>query len=181
MVLILGSPLRRFYNLGEYITARHLDNLAKLLLAAGLFVDYSYLSEVFGAFYGGDPHEVALTLQRFGGAYAWVYWSTIACNVVAIQALWSRRVRATPAALFVIAMLVLLGMWLERFMLIVSSLYRDFLPSSWGMFYPSLWDFVFLLGSIGLFFLFFLLFLRWLPMLSMYELRRQHAITRRSA
>lgn len=175
MVLVLGIPLRRFYRLEAYITARHLDLLAKLLLAAGLFVDYSYLAEVFNAFYGGDPHEIALTLQRFGGAYAWVYWTTIGCNVLAIQALWSARVRARPLALFVIGLLVLLGMWMERLMLIVSSLYRSFLPSSWGMFYPTLWDFVFLLGSLGLFFTLFLLFVRWLPLLSMYELRKQVA------
>jgi Ni/Fe-hydrogenase subunit HybB-like protein len=172
MVLVLGIPLRRYYGLGDFITERHIDNLAKMLLAAGLFVDYSYLSEIFTAFYGGDRYEIALTLQRFTGAYAWVFWTTIACNVLAIQALWWPRVRRHHGWLFVIGLLVLIGMWFERFMLIVSSLYRDFLPSSWGMFYPTLWDLAFLFGSIGLFFVLFLLFVRWLPLVSMFELRK---------
>jgi Ni/Fe-hydrogenase subunit HybB-like protein len=172
MVLVLGIPLRRFYGLGDYITQRHIDNLARLMLAAGLFVDYSYLAEIFTAFYSGDRYDIALTLQRLTGAYAWVFWTTIACNVVAIQALWFARVRASHPALFAIAVLVLVGMWFERFLLIVTSLYHDFLPSSWGMFYPTLWDLGFLFGSIGLFFVLFLLFVRLLPLLSMTELRK---------
>jgi Ni/Fe-hydrogenase subunit HybB-like protein len=172
MVLVLGIPLRRYYGLADFITERHIDNLAKMLLAAGLFVDYSYLSEIFTAFYGGDRYEIALTMQRFTGAYAWVFWTTIACNVLAIQALWWPRMRRHHGWLFVIGLLVLIGMWFERFMLIVSSLYRDFLPSSWGMFYPTLWDLAFLFGSIGLFFVLFLLFVRWLPLVSMFELRK---------
>lgn len=172
MVLVLGIPLRRFYGLGDFITERHIDNLAKMLLAAGLFVDYSYLSEIFIAFYGGDRYEIALTMQRFTGAYAWVFWTTIACNVVAIQALWWPRIRRHHGVLFVLGIVVLIGMWFERFMLIVSSLYRDFLPSSWGVFYPTFWDLAFLFGSIGLFFVLFLLFVRWLPLVSMFELRK---------
>ena len=172
MVLVLGIPLRRFYGLGDFITERHVDNLAKMLLAAGLFVDYSYLSEIFTAFYGGDRYEIAMIMQRFTGAYAWVFWTTIACNVVAIQALWWARARRHHGVLFALGIVVLVGMWFERFMLIASSLYRDFLPSSWGMFYPTLWDLAFLFGSIGLFFVLFLLFVRWLPLVSMYELRK---------
>jgi molybdopterin-containing oxidoreductase family membrane subunit len=143
-----------------------------MMLAAGLFVGYCYLNEIFIAFYGGDRYEIALTMQRFSGAYAWIFWTTMFCNVVAIQLLWSARVRANHAALFVIALLALIGMWFERFMLIVTSLYRDFLPSSWGMFYPTFWDLAFLAGSIGLFFALFLLFVRWLPVLPIFELRR---------
>jgi Ni/Fe-hydrogenase subunit HybB-like protein len=172
MVIVLGLPLRHFFGLADFITERHLDNLAKMMLAAGLFVGYSYLNEIFVAFYGGDRYEIALTLHRFHGAYAWVFWTTIFCNVVVIQALWSARVRAHHGALFAIALLVLAGMWLERFMLIVTSLYRDFLPSSWGMFYPTFWDLAFLAGSIGLFLALFLLFVRWLPVLPIVELRR---------
>ncbi|HEY3784799.1 MAG TPA: NrfD/PsrC family molybdoenzyme membrane anchor subunit [Steroidobacteraceae bacterium] len=172
MVLVLGIPLRQHYRLQAFITEAHLDKLARLLLAVGLLVDYSYLCEVFFAFYGGDRYEIALTLNRLGGAYAWVFWTTIACNVLAIQLLWLPRVRANHAALFTIALLVVIGMWFERFMLIVTSLYRSFLPSSWGMFYPTLWDLGFLVGSIGLFFLLFLLFVRLLPAVSMFELRR---------
>jgi molybdopterin-containing oxidoreductase family membrane subunit len=172
MVIVLGLPLRHFLGLTDFITERHLDNLAKMMLAAGLFVGYCYLNEIFVAFYGGDRYEIALTMHRFTGAYAWIFWTTIFCNVVAIQLLWSARVRANHAALFVIALLALIGMWFERFMLIVTSLYRDFLPSSWGMFYPTFWDLAFLAGSIGLFFALFLLFVRWLPVLPIFELRR---------
>jgi molybdopterin-containing oxidoreductase family membrane subunit len=175
MVLVLGIPLRRCFDLGDFITARHIENLAKLMLAAGVFVDYSYASELFNAFYGGDRYEIAHALQRLSGAYAWVYWTVIGCNVVAIQALWFQRVRRSPAALFAIALLVLIGMWFERFELIVGSLYRDFLPSSWGMFYPTFWDIAFLAGSIGLFLLLFLLFVRLLPLLPMAELRKLRA------
>jgi molybdopterin-containing oxidoreductase family membrane subunit len=172
MAMVLGLPLRHWFKLGDFITPRHIDNLARMMLAAGLFVDYSYLMEIFTAFYGMDRYDVAMTMQRFTGAYAWVFWTTIACNVVAIQALWWRRVRANRAALFGISALVLIGMWFERFMLIVSSLYHDFLPSSWGMFYPTFWDIAFLAGSIGLFFLLFLLFVRVLPVVSMSDMRR---------
>ena len=175
MVLVLGIPLRRFFGLGDFITGRHIVNLAKLMLAAGLFVDYSYASELFNAFYSGDRYEIAHAMQELTGAYAWVYWTIIGCNVVAIQALWFERVRRSRAALFVIALLVLIGMWFERFELIVSSLYHDFLPSSWGMFYPTFWDIAFLAGSIGLFFLLFLLFVRLLPLLPMFELRKLRA------
>lgn len=172
MAMVLGLPLRHWFQLGDFITPRHIDNLAKMMLAAGLFVDYSYLMEIFTAFYGMDRYDVAMTMQRFSGAYAWVFWTTIACNVVAIQALWWPRVRANRAALFGISVLVLIGMWFERFMLIVSSLYHDFLPSSWGMFYPTFWDIAFLAGSIGLFFLLFLLFVRVLPIVSMSDMRK---------
>ncbi|GAA0245238.1 NrfD/PsrC family molybdoenzyme membrane anchor subunit [Rhodanobacter caeni] len=172
MAMVLGLPLRHWFKLGDFITPRHIDNLAKMMLAAGLFVDYSYLMEIFTAFYGMDRYDVVMTMQRFAGAYAWVFWTTIACNVVAIQALWWRRVRANRAALFGISVLVLIGMWFERLMLIVSSLYHDFLPSSWGMFYPTFWDIAFLAGSIGLFFLLFLLFVRVLPIVSMSDMRK---------
>jgi molybdopterin-containing oxidoreductase family membrane subunit len=172
---VLGIPLRRFYGLGAFITERHIDNLARLMLAAGLFVDYSYASELFNAFYSGDRYEIAHAMAELTGAYAWVYWTIIGCNVLAIQVLWFERVRRNHAALFAIALLVLIGMWFERFELIVSSLYHDFLPSSWGMFYPTFWDIAFLAGSIGLFFLLFLLFVRLLPLLPMFELRKLRA------
>ena len=178
MVLALGIPMRAALGLHAYITARHLDNLAKMLLAAGLFVTYSYITEVFMAFYSMDRFEVALTLHRFTGPYAWAYWGTILCNVLLIQLLWWRRVRASPATLLVIAIAVLIGMWLERFMLIVTSLYRDYLPSSWGMYYPTWWDFIFLFGSMGLFFLLYLLFVRLIPVLPMFELRKLARDTR---
>jgi molybdopterin-containing oxidoreductase family membrane subunit len=119
-----------------------------------------------------DRYELAVTFNRLFGAYAWVFWSTMFCNVLQIQLLWSARIRASPVALFAISLGVLIGMWLERFMLIVTSLYRDFLPSAWGMFYPTFWDIAFLVGSLGLFLLLYLLFVRLAPVMSMFELRR---------
>jgi len=172
MVLALGIPMRRRLHLEAYISAAHLDNMAKMLLAAGLVVDYSYLAEIFSAFYSMDRYELALTVHRFSGAYAWVFWGTILCNFVQIQLLWFPRVRRSEAALFAISVAVLIGMWLERFMLIVTTLYRDFLPSSWGMFYPTVWDLAFLAGSVGLFFLLYLTFVRVAPVVSMVELRK---------
>ncbi|SEV85002.1 NrfD/PsrC family molybdoenzyme membrane anchor subunit [Luteibacter sp. 329MFSha] len=175
MVIVLAVPLRRAYALGDFITDGHLDKLARLMLAAGLVVTYGYAAEAFTAYYGGDPQELAVQSNRLHGAYAWLYGLTIACNSVAIQALWWPRVRRSTPALLVIAALVLAGMWMERFMLIVTSLYRDYLPSSWGMFYPTWWDAAFLAGSIGLFALLFLLFVRLMPVLSIVELRRHAA------
>ncbi len=172
MVLVLGIPMRRWMGLEAYITLRHLDNMAKLLLATGLVVDYSYIAEIFTAFYGMDRYEISLQLNRMFGAYAWVFWGTILFNVLLIQLLWSPRLRVSSPALFLISFGVLIGMWLERFMVIVTSLYRDFLPSSWGMFYPTAWDFAFLFGSIGLFLALYLLFVRLVPVVSMFELRR---------
>jgi Ni/Fe-hydrogenase subunit HybB-like protein len=172
MVLVLGIPMRRWLHLEAYITERHLVNMAKMLLAVGLLVDYSYISEIFTAFYSMDRYEVAVTLNRIAGPYAWVFWGTILFNVVLIQLLWFRRVRTHQAALFMISLGVLIGMWLERFMLIVTSLYQDFVPSRWGMFYPTFWDIAFLVGSLGLFFVLYLVFVRVAPIVSMFELRK---------
>jgi len=175
MVILLAVLLRRAYALHEFITDEHLDKLAKMMLAVGWVVTYGYAAEIFTAYYGGDPYELAMQRHRMQGAYAWLFWATIACNSLSIQALWWPRMRTNPAALVIISLLVLIGMWLERFMLIVTSLYRDFLPSSWGMFYPTFWDAAFLAGSIGLFALLFLVFVRVVPVLSIAELRRHAA------
>jgi molybdopterin-containing oxidoreductase family membrane subunit len=175
MVVVLSVPLRRAYGLGEFITDAHFDKLGRLMLAAGWVVTYGYAAEIFTAYYGGDRYDIATIGQRMTGTYAWIFWSTIACNSVAIQALWWRRVRVCRPAILVVSLLVLIGMWLERFMLIVTSLYRDYLPSSWGTFYPTVWDLAFLAGSVGLFVLLFLVFVRLFPVLSIVELRRQAA------
>ncbi|HEX7128528.1 MAG TPA: NrfD/PsrC family molybdoenzyme membrane anchor subunit [Rhodanobacteraceae bacterium] len=172
MVLTLAIPLRKWFHLHAYLTERHIENIAKLMLAAGLFVDYSYFSEIYTAFFSMDRYDVAMTWHRIFGAYAWVFWGTILFNVAQIQLLWIKRVRRSATAVFVIAVGVLVGMWLERFMLIVSSLYEDFVPSAWGMFWPTFWDLAFLAGSVGLFYFMFLLFVRLLPVLSMFELRK---------
>lgn len=172
MALVLGIPLRHWLGLGDIITLKHLDNLAKLMLAAGLFVAYNYGVEFFMSFYSGDPYEIAESKDRLVGPYAWVFWTVIFCNVIVPQFLWSPRIRRQPATLFVIGILVLIGMWFERFMLIINTLFRPYLPSSWGMFYPTVWDLIFLFGSVGLFLLMFTLFVRWLPIVATFEMRK---------
>jgi Ni/Fe-hydrogenase subunit HybB-like protein len=171
MAMTLVVPLRRAYGLEDFITDRHLDNLAKLILAMELVVAYSYVMELFTAWYSADRYEIYTALDRMGGPYAPVYWALILCVVVVPQALWSRRVRYSPWTLFGISLVINVGMWLERFMLIVTSTHRDFLPSAWGMFYPTFWDWATLLGSIGFFAWMILLFIRFVPLISMAEMR----------
>jgi Ni/Fe-hydrogenase subunit HybB-like protein len=171
MVLTLAIPLRRLYGLQDFITMRHLDYMARIILATGLFVAYGYTMEAFGAWYGGNVYEGFMITNRFVGPYAPLYWTLIACNVVAPQALWFRKVRARTGLLMLIAMFVNVGMWLERFVIIVVSLHRDFLPSSWGMYHGTRWDWGMFLGSMGLFLTLFFLFIRFLPMISISEMR----------
>jgi Ni/Fe-hydrogenase subunit HybB-like protein len=171
MAMTIAVLLRRAFRLEEFITDGHLDKLAKLILAMGLILAYSYLMEVFMAWYGGNRYEEYTALNRMRGPYAPVYWSLILCVVVIPQALWFRRVRRSPWTLFGISLVINVGMWLERFMLIVTSLHRDFLPSAWGMFYPTVWDWAILFGSIGFFAWMFLLFIRILPAISMSDMR----------
>ncbi|HTS17389.1 MAG TPA: NrfD/PsrC family molybdoenzyme membrane anchor subunit [Verrucomicrobiae bacterium] len=171
MVLTLAIPLRKFYGLEDFITPRHLDNMAKVMLATGLMVGYGYLMETFMAWYSADRYEEFLAFNRALGPYGWAYWALITCNVIVPQLLWSRRVRRNVPLLFVISIIVNIGMWLERFVIVVTSLHRDFLPSSWGMFYPTRWDWAALFGSLGLFLSLLFLFIRFLPMISIFEMR----------
>ena len=171
MVLTIAIPLRHFFDLRDIVTDRHLQNAAKVLLAVGCIVAYSYATEVFTAFYSGDRYEVTVALERFSGPYAFVYWTMLACNVAIPQLLWFRRVRHSVWALFALSLVVQLGMWLERVMLVVSSLANGFMPSAWGLFVPTLWDWTFLFGSISLFVFLFLLFVRVLPSISIAETR----------
>jgi molybdopterin-containing oxidoreductase family membrane subunit len=173
MVLVLAIPLRIFYHLEEFITLNHLDVMGKILLATSLLTSYGYLSEQFMAWYGGDEAEHYVYVNRLVGfgQYALVSWSVLLCNTIVPQILWVRRWRRNQALLLAVSLLVLVGMWLERFMIIVTSLHRDFLPSSWGMFKPTIWDYLTFAGSIGLFFFMFLLFIRLLPMISISEMR----------
>jgi len=171
MVLTLAIPLRRAFGLEDFITQRHLANAAKVLLATSWVVAYGYASEIFTAFYSGDPFEQFMTLNRWHGPYAPLYWTMMACNVLTPQLFWWRRARHSVAMLFVASLIVNGGMWLERFLIIVTSLHRDFMPSAWGMFYPTVWDWIMLLGSIALFAWLFLVFVRVLPAISMSEMR----------
>jgi molybdopterin-containing oxidoreductase family membrane subunit len=171
MVLTLAIPLRRYYHLKDFITTKHLDNMAKLMLAMGLVVAYGYLMEIFIGWYSADPIEQYETQNRMSGPYAPVFWLVIFCNVLAPQALWFGFFRKNTVALFIVAIIVNVGMWAERFMIVVVSLHRDFMPSKWHMYYPTFWDFATYAGTIGLFFFLFLLFIRILPMISMTEVR----------
>ena len=171
MVLILAIPLRTCYGLEDFITDRHLENMAKIMLATGLIVAYGYFMEAFMAWYSGNRYEQFVAVNRALGPYWPAYWALLACNVIAPQVLWFKRARSSPALLFVVSAIVLVGMWLERFVIIVTSLHRDFLPSSWGMYSPTFWDWATLLGSIGLFCCLLFLFLRLLPMISISEMR----------
>jgi Ni/Fe-hydrogenase subunit HybB-like protein len=171
MVLTLAIPLRAYYHIEDLITIRHLDIMAKVMLATGLIVAYSYLIEAFMTFYSGSQYEKFMLLNRMGGPYKVVYWGLITCNLIIPQLLWLRKVRRSPAALFVMALIINVGMWLERFVIIAISLQRDFVPGKWDMFFPTRWDWATLAGSFGLFFLLFYLFVRFLPMISMAEMR----------
>ncbi len=171
MVMTLAIPIRKVYGLEDFITMRHLDNMAKVMLATGLIVAYGYMTETFMAWYSGSGFEQYTILNRMKGPYAPYYWALILCNVVATQALWLRRVRSSVALLFVISIIVNIGMWLERFVIVVTSLHRDFMPSSWGMYYPTFWDWATYIGSIGLFLTLLFLFIRFLPMISIFEMR----------
>jgi Ni/Fe-hydrogenase subunit HybB-like protein len=171
MVLTLAIPLRRFFALEDFITARHLDNAAKVMLATELVLAYGYAMEIFSAFYGGDRYEIAHVIDRMTGFYAPAYWATIVLNVAMPQLLWFRRVRRSTVALFALSILVNVGMWLERFVIVVSGPSHDFLPSSWGVFVPTGWDWTMLVASIGFFAFLFLVFLRLLPAISIFEMR----------
>ena len=171
MVLILAIPIRAFYRLEDFITMRHLDNMAKIILVTGLIVSYGYMMEAFFGWYSANPYESFMILNRMKGPYATIYWLLIACNVLAPQAFWFKSMRASVPALFIVSVIVSFGMWFERFIIVVTSLHRDFLPSSWGMYYPTRWDFGMFFGTIGLFISLLFLFLRFLPMISIFEIR----------
>jgi Ni/Fe-hydrogenase subunit HybB-like protein len=171
MVLTLAIPIRKFYHLEDLVTIRHLDIMAKVMLGTGLIVAYGYLIEGFLAFYSGDQYEIYMMTNRFKGPYAPLYWMLISCNIIIPQLLWSKKVRRNVGLLFVLSLVVNTGMWLERFVIIVISLSRDFIPSSWGMYYPTRWDWATYIGTFGLFFTLFFLFIRVLPMISIVEVR----------
>jgi molybdopterin-containing oxidoreductase family membrane subunit len=142
------------------------------MLATGLIVAYGYLVEFFMAFYSGNPYDKFLVFNRLHGPYAFFYWMLLTCNIFIPQLLWIRSVRTNVAVLFVISLIVNMGMWLERFVIVVMSLHRDFLPSSWGMYYPTRWDWATYTGTIGLFLTLMFLFVRFLPVISIYEMRQ---------
>jgi len=171
MVLILAIPIRHFYHLEDFVTLRHLKNSAKVMLATGLILAYGYFMEAFMAWYGANQYDKFMLWNRIHGPYASVYILLIVLNILVPQVLWIRKIRSSPFWLFVISLDVLIGMWLERLVIVVVSLHRDFLTSSWGMYYPSRWDWMTYIGTIGMFLAAIFLFVRVLPMISIFEMR----------
>ncbi len=171
MVLTLAIPLRAVYGLEGFITSRHLQNMAKVMLATGLIVGYGYMIEAFMGWYSASTFESYTVWNRLTGPYAHYYWALMLCNIVTPQLLWFKKVRSTPLVLWCIAMVVNAGMWLERFVIVVTSLHRDFLPSSWGMYAGTFWDWSLFIGTIGFFLALVFLFIRFLPMISIFEMR----------
>jgi Ni/Fe-hydrogenase subunit HybB-like protein len=173
MVLLLCIPIRHLYGLKDFITIDHLDVMGKLVLATSLLTSYGYLSEQSLSWYAGDTVEGYTYFWRLTGfgQYAWITWTLFFCNTIAPQILWIRPLRRKESVLVIVSLLVLLGMWLERYMIITTSLSRDYLPSSWGFFQPTIWDIATYAGSVGVFLVAFLLFARFLPIISMSETR----------
>jgi Ni/Fe-hydrogenase subunit HybB-like protein len=171
MVLTLMIPVRKFYGLDDIITLRHLNNMAKVTLATGLIVAYGYSFEAFFGYFSADTYERFMIWNRMFGPYAVFYWCLILCNIITPQFLWSKKIRTSPGILWIISIIVNIGMWLERFVIVITSLHRDFLPSSWSMYWPTIWDWAVYTGTLGLFMTLIFLFVRVLPMITIFELR----------
>ena len=171
MVLTLLIITRQTMHLQRYITLNHLEAMAKVTLVTGSLVSYAYATEFFGAWFGGNIYERYHFINRATGPYAWCFYLMVLGNVLTSQVLWFKRARRSVVVLFVASILINVGMWFERFVIIVVSLHRAFLPSGWGMFYPTVVDVGVLVGSFGLFFTCFLLFIRFLPMIAIWEIK----------
>jgi len=169
VVSIIAIALRAMFNLRNLVTERHLDILGKVLLATGLMTAYGYVFEIFDILYSGKNHDLQTLIDRMTGAYSWTYWGAVFFNFVVLQALWWRPARRTPWALLLISVSVVIGMWLERYMILVTSLYQDFLVSSWSRFTPTFWDWSTYFGTLGLFLVPFLLAIRFIPSISIFE------------
>lgn len=171
MVLTLMVICRAAFGLDHIITLKHFDYMAKIMLVTGTMVGFAYGTEFFTAWYSGNPYENFTFRNRAGGPYAWAYWIMVSCNVISPQVFWSKKARTSIPILFVLSIIINIGMWFERFVIIVTSLHRDFLPSAWGYYTPTFWDISTLLGSFGLFFTMFCLFVRFLPMVATAEVK----------
>lgn len=171
MVVTLMVIARKAFGLHDLLTIRHFENMNKIILLTGTMVGYAYTMEFFIAWYSGNPYERFVFISRAMGPYAWAYWTMFSCNVFIPQLFWFKKIRTSIPAMFVISIFVNIGMWFERFVIIVTSLHRDFIPSSWSYFSPSLIDITTFAGTFGLFFTLFLLFLRYLPMIAISEVK----------
>ena len=171
MVITLAVPLRAVFGLKDFITERHLNNMGKIALATGLMVAYGYAMEIFNSWYSGNIFEWYMTKNRVVGPYGPIFFVLLFCNILTPQLLWSGKIRRNPIILWIISIVINIGMWCERFVIVVTSLHRDFLPSSWGMYYPTIWDILTYVGTFGLFTFLFFLFCRFLPVLAIAEMR----------
>lgn len=171
MVMTLMIIARQVYGLKDLMTIKHLEMMNKIMLVTGSLVGYAYAMEFFMAWYSGNEYERYVFINRATGPYWWAYWTMITCNVISPQLFWSKRLRTSIPLMFVISILINIGMWFERFVIIVTSLHRDYLPSSWGYFHPTIVDIGCFLGSLGLFFTLFALFIRWIPQIAMFEVK----------
>jgi Ni/Fe-hydrogenase subunit HybB-like protein len=171
MVLTLMLPLRAIYGMQDLITQYHIDCMCKIVLATGTIVGYAYGMEFFIAWYGANPNEGFAFINRAFGHYAWAYWIMISCNVITPQFFWFKKVRENTAFVWILSIFVNVGMWFERFVIIVTSLARDFLPSSWGYYSPSIVEIFTFFGTFGVFSVLFLLFIRFLPVMPMAEIK----------
>ena len=171
MVLTLMIPMRMIYGLEDFVNERHLNNMAKVMLASGMIVAYGYFMEQLIAWYSASTYEGFMMQNRMHGPYSTYYWALIFCNLIVPQLLWVRYFRTNMFWLFFVCQFINVGMWLERFIIVVTSLHRDFMPSSWDMFHPTIWDIALYVGTIGLFIVLFFLFIRGLPMISLHEIR----------
>ena len=171
MVLTLMIPCRVIFQMKELITIRHIENMAKIILLTGSMVGYAYAMEFFIAWYSGNEYEQFAFVNRAFGQYYWAYWIMVSCNVITPQLFWIKKFRQTPIIVFILSIFVNIGMWFERFVITVTTLAADFLPSSWAYFSPTIFDVGCLLGSFGLFFTLFTLFVRFLPMVAIAEVK----------
>jgi molybdopterin-containing oxidoreductase family membrane subunit len=171
MVMTLMVITRVVFKLENIVTLRHFENMSKIMLVTGSMVGYAYAMEFFIAWYSGNPYEQFAFINRALGPYAWAYWTMITCNVLSPQLFWFKKFRTSVPLLFILSIFVNIGMWFERFVIVASSLHRDFLPSSWDYYKPTFWDISLFAGSFGLFFFMFCLFLRFLPMVATAEVK----------
>jgi len=181
MVLTLMIVARKVMRLEDYITLQHIDKMCKVTLATGLMVGFAYVTEFFTALYSGNQYEQFAFVNRALGPLAWSYWTMVTCNIVIPQLLWSRRVRRNIAFVFAISIAVNIGMWFERFVIIVTSLHRDYLPSAWSTYAPTSIEILTLIGSFGLFFTCFLLFCRFVPAIAISEVKGVLSVGRQSS
>jgi len=174
MVLTIMIPIAKLYKVEHFFTKRHMNNMSKVMLVAGLVVAYGYLMEVFFGYYSGNEYERYMIMNRFSGPYNWGYWALILCNIAVPMALWSYKVRTSVWACWIVCQFISVGMWLERFVIVVMSLHREFLPSSWDAYMGTKWDWMMYIGTMGFFCVLCFLFMRTLPMIAIFEIKELH-------